>query len=74
MSPSLVSLSDISYDQGTMTYPTIDRSEKVEQFATYLDEARAILAEPIPTADPIELPPSVEALRWFPLPHEVTDS
>ena len=74
VSPSLVSLSDISYEQGTMTYPTINRSGRLEQFATYLDEARAILAEPMPPADLIELPPSIEALRWFPLPHEMADS
>ncbi|MFZ0491989.1 MAG: aminotransferase class V-fold PLP-dependent enzyme [Acidimicrobiia bacterium] len=74
VSPGLESLSDISYEQAIMTYPAINRSGKSEQFATYLDEARTILTGPMPPADLVELPPSVEALRWFPLPHEVGGS
>jgi selenocysteine lyase/cysteine desulfurase len=69
--PGLMSLSDISYEDATMTYPTIDPPEAPKPLSTYLDEARAILAAPMPGADLVELPLSAEALRWFPLPHEV---
>jgi hypothetical protein len=63
-------LSDISYDSATMAYRPVRQPDASQSPTDYLDEALAIFAEPIPTAEPITLPPSVEALRWFPLPHE----
>lgn len=68
------SLSDISYDGAAMIYPSIGQPDASRSLADYLDEARTIFTEPIPSIEPIALPQSVEALRWFPLPHEVTNS
>jgi len=69
----LMSLSDISYDDATMTYRHVQQPDDSPTLATYLDAALEIFAEPIPPAEPITLPASVEALRWFPLPHEAAD-
>lgn len=44
----------------------------LESLTGFLAEAEEILERPIDTADPCaELPPGSEALRWFPLPHEM---
>jgi selenocysteine lyase/cysteine desulfurase len=69
-----LSLSDIHYAAGRMTYMSHRHFEPQSRLADYLSEARAILASP-PTngwkpEDP-ELDAEFEALRWFPLPSEV---
>ncbi len=47
----------------------------LERLADFLAEAEEILDRPIDPADPCaELSPGSEALRWFPLPHEVQSS
>ena len=70
-----LSLHDIRYVEGRMSWPEHRRHEPEERLADYLAEARAILAIPPRPAEP-PAPPDVdadfEALRWFALPHEVT--
>jgi selenocysteine lyase/cysteine desulfurase len=75
-SSRVISLDDISYDGGVMSYPDDGPIEGPERLPVYMQEARRILAEPpVPfTGEPVVFPPSVEALRWFPLPHEVGGS
>jgi selenocysteine lyase/cysteine desulfurase len=69
-----LSLADIDYSSGRMTYQSHRHREPASRLADYLAEARAILAGPMRTdiaaADP-ELDAEFEALRWFPLPSEV---
>ncbi len=68
-------LGDIRYDLGRMDYRSIHLTEPESALAGYLEEARRILAAA--TAAPADgdgviepLPEELEALRWFPLPHE----
>jgi selenocysteine lyase/cysteine desulfurase len=69
-----LSLGDISYETGTMSYKAHHQSEPAARLADYLSDARNLLSgEPLdgrPTVDP-GLDPDFEALRWFPLPNEV---
>lgn len=47
----------------------------IESLADTLREAAGVLDRPIPTAgEPTPLAPGSEALRWFPLPHEVREA
>ena len=69
-----LSLRDISYDSGAMTYPSHRRMEPESALIGYLAEARRILADPpLPPTTPEHLvvDDDFETLRWFPLPDEV---
>lgn len=69
-----LSLRDVRYVDGRMTYPDRRRREPESRLADHLAEARRILASPPAPASPPE-PPELDAdfetLRWFPLPHEI---
>jgi selenocysteine lyase/cysteine desulfurase len=69
-----MSLHDISYAAGRMSYPLHRRQAPVESLPQYLAEARRILdaarsAPPEPGAVPVTTP-DFEHLRWFPYPGE----
>ncbi len=69
-----MSLTDIDYVDGAMTFPLHQRSEPESALAGYLEAARLILADPPPpTTAPghIEVDADFETLRWFPLPDDV---
>ena len=65
------SLHDVRYDAGTVSWPHPEPVALDPSYATYLDEARRVLAGTAP--DPLA-PPTVsddfEHLRWFWLPAE----
>jgi selenocysteine lyase/cysteine desulfurase len=66
-----VSLHDVAYGpDGNLTYPSRHGRAGEEAFASYLRQARAVLATlPDHIKDgPTGLSPEFEALRWFPLP------
>ncbi|MDX1619445.1 MAG: aminotransferase class V-fold PLP-dependent enzyme [Nitriliruptorales bacterium] len=67
-----LSLRDISYEDGRMTYPRRRRTAPESDLANYLEEARAILDTPRQRAasPPAEVSADFESLRWFPLPGE----
>ncbi len=70
-----LSLADIDYSSGRMAYSAHRHREPASRLADYLAEARAMLSAPSRAAQPVvdpELDPDVEALRWFPLPGEIT--
>lgn len=68
------SLHDVRYDAGTVSWPHPPPVALDSSYATYLDEARAVLApdadRPLPLASP-EVTGDFEHLRWFWLPAEV---
>ena len=69
-----LSLRDISYDDGRMTYPSHHKTEPESALAGYLAEARRILADPpVPAMTPEHLvvDDDFDTLRWFPLPDEI---
>jgi selenocysteine lyase/cysteine desulfurase len=70
-----MSLHDVTYDDGRMTYVRRRRNEPESRLPEYLAEARRIFAEAKPEeAEPradLELTSDFEHLRWFPLPGEV---
>jgi selenocysteine lyase/cysteine desulfurase len=71
-----LSLRDIGYADGRMAYQGHRRHEPESQLATYVAEARALLADrprPLaaPTIDAGAVGPDFEALRWFLLPEDV---
>ena len=71
-----LSLRDIRYDEGAMTWPSHRHHEPESRLAGYLDEARAILARPpralgSPTIAAGAVGPDFEDLRWFLLPEDV---
>ena len=69
-----LSLHDVRYDGGHMTYRAHRHREPEPRLSAYLAEARAILADPpAPSRAPVPLDegPDFEALRWFTLPQEV---
>jgi selenocysteine lyase/cysteine desulfurase len=73
--PPPMSLHDVRYDGGEVTWPTRRRTLADDELTTVLAEARAILAAGGPHPDDVEptvLDPEVESLRWFPLPGELT--
>lgn len=71
-------LADVTYRNGRMEYRSRHATEPEEALAGYLVEANHILSSamsdyqstPVPAA---EISAGFEALRWFPLPHEVRD-
>jgi selenocysteine lyase/cysteine desulfurase len=72
----LLSLGDIRYEDGVMTWPAHRHREPVSRLAWYLDEAREILRRPAraltaPTIPEGGVGPDFEALRWFLLPEDV---
>ncbi|HVA84805.1 MAG TPA: aminotransferase class V-fold PLP-dependent enzyme [Candidatus Saccharimonadales bacterium] len=68
-----LSLRDLRFEDGRMTWPEHRRREPERRLADYLDDARAILADPPPVGrlDPTVVDEDFETLRWFPLPHEI---
>jgi selenocysteine lyase/cysteine desulfurase len=67
-------LGDICYDRGRMEYRSRHATEPESALAGYLAEADRILAEAVAGYVGQVLPvqqTDYEALRWFPLPHEV---
>ena len=68
-----LSLHDVSYEGGRMSYRAHRHREPESRLQDYLVEARRILGGPAPPAAPeaLEVGPHFEQLRWFWLPHEV---
>ena len=69
-----MSLTDVSYVDGEMRWPSHRRTEPESALAGYLEEARRLMADPpAPLAAPEHLvvDDDFETLRWFPLPDEV---
>ena len=74
-----LSLDDVRYVDGSMTYPEHRRHAPESRLANHLADARALFASP-PAAVPLAAgesdAPGVDAdfetLRWFWLPHEMT--
>ncbi|HMQ25475.1 MAG TPA: aminotransferase class V-fold PLP-dependent enzyme [Acidimicrobiales bacterium] len=69
-----LSLHDVSYATGAMTYPRHPHADAEVDFAALLAEARRLLAraaqdrpEPLPRP---EVTPDFEHLRWFPFPDD----
>ena len=72
-----MSLRDIAYAGGRMTYPSHHRTEPESRLADYLAEARRILADlpaPARTPEHLVVDADFETLRWFPLPDDVPAS
>ena len=71
-----LSLHDIHYSRAGLHYPTHRRQEPLSRLADYLAEARALMAEPPPPAEPPQRSADLlvgadfEGLRWFLLPDE----
>jgi selenocysteine lyase/cysteine desulfurase len=69
-------LTDVSYDSGTLEYPSRHRTVPERALPGYLEEAEAIIAASraelaaSPVAEDAPLSEDFEALRWFPLPRE----
>lgn len=68
-----LSLSDISYESGTLGYRHRSRVHSDDDLSGYFDEARRVIAEveangPPEPFDPPQLTEDFEHLRWFPLP------
>jgi selenocysteine lyase/cysteine desulfurase len=71
------SLHDIRFEDGRFTYRAHRHREPESRLAGYLEEARAILADPPAPSRPArwgEQGQEFEALRWFPLPNELVGS
>jgi selenocysteine lyase/cysteine desulfurase len=69
-----LSLRDVRFDGGRMTWPAHRRAEPESRLMDYLVEARSLLAHPPPFAvppEPVVVDDDFEALRWFPLPSEI---
>jgi selenocysteine lyase/cysteine desulfurase len=69
-----LSLHDLRYEAGRLTFPAHRQRVPETRLAAYLDEARRLLASPpAPPAPPSrpEVDADFEALRWFPWPDEV---
>ncbi|MCJ7711319.1 MAG: aminotransferase class V-fold PLP-dependent enzyme, partial [Chloroflexi bacterium] len=72
-----LSLRDIRYDDGAMTWAAHRHREPDSRLEEYLDEARELLARPpralsAPTILPGEVGPDFEGLRWFLFPEDVS--
>ncbi len=70
--PAPMSLDDVSYAGGTVTWPSRRLQLPDAVLDDVLAEAAEILRRGAPPLDeePLALPPEIEALRWFPLPGE----
>jgi selenocysteine lyase/cysteine desulfurase len=69
-----LSLFDVAFDGGRMTWPAHRRTEPESRLADYLDEARRLLADPplpLEPPEPVVVDDDFETLRWFPLPIEI---
>ncbi len=71
-----LSLRDIAYEQGVVTWPSHRHREPETRLAAYLAEARELLARPPraltgPTIPSGTVGPDFEDLRWFLLPEDV---
>jgi len=69
-----LSLLDVAFDAGRMTWPAHRRTEPEARLADYVDEARRLLADPPPPVappEPVVVDDDFESLRWFPLPAEI---
>ncbi len=71
-----LSLRDIRYEDGTMSWQSHRHHEPESRLAEYLVEARAILDRPprpvtVPTIPAGAVGPDFETLRWFLLPEDV---
>ena len=67
------SLGDVRYDSGRLEVRTRRSTEPEWVLPSYLDAARALVdqLEAEAAVAPSELGEDFEALRWFPLPHDV---
>jgi selenocysteine lyase/cysteine desulfurase len=72
-----LSLHDLRYESGGLSYPAHRHREPESRLAQYLDEAARIVADPVialgPPPDPesLDLGQDFESLRWFWLPDEI---
>jgi selenocysteine lyase/cysteine desulfurase len=70
-----MSLRDVRYTGGRMEFRARHATEPLSALKSYLDEARAVIAavgaRSHDVQAPTEMSAEYEALRWFPLPHEV---
>jgi selenocysteine lyase/cysteine desulfurase len=69
-----MSLEDVSYEGGRMTYAPRRHREPEGRLREYLSEAACVLRSPHPAPAPVDVGdvgPDFEDLRWFWLPHEV---
>ncbi len=72
-----MSLHDIRYDGGGLSYPAHRHREPESRLTAHLDEAARILADPVavlgpaPDLEPLDVDADFESLRWFWLPSEV---
>ena len=76
LTPPAMSLGEVSYDDGSMTYPSRRRYARETDFASYLERAAYILDDALAgeSPEPVGLPEvslDFEHLRWFPLPDEL---
>ncbi len=73
-----LSLDDLSYADGRLSYPSRRLTAPESAYPGYLEEAQRLFAaaavkpsqsdEPLPSGATAALPPDAELLRWFPLP------
>ena len=73
-----MSLHDVSYDDGEMTFRSRHSRADASPFEDYFEEAEAIRRKAeaeVPTMElgPMSLEPDFERMRWFPLADEVVD-
>lgn len=72
-----MSLTSITYEDGTMAYPAHRDHQPESALAGHLEEAKNILESADPRVDPragdLELTGDFELLRWFPLPAEARE-
>ncbi len=71
-----LSLRDVRFADGGMTWPSHRRTAPESALAGYLAEARRLLADPAPPTiapEALVVDADFETLRWFPLPAEVTE-
>jgi selenocysteine lyase/cysteine desulfurase len=70
-----MSLRDIEYADGAMVWENRRQQDPESRLPAYLEDARRLFAgAPRSLDEPsgrLELTPDFEALRWFPLPHEI---
>ena len=72
-----MSLHDIRYEAGGLSYPAHRHREPESRLVGYLDEAARILADPVealgapPDPEPLDVGSDFESLRWFWLPGEI---